>query len=166
MPRAAKTPLHHLTPTAAVYRRWRTVPYDRISDGTRIAPQIRLVSSSDLYRFWGRCILGRFRKERSARFGKETTPSLRGASRAPFVSRALLAFLSSGFKSLQASHSAPLLLAFALQILRCLPDAPRVMKDAADMQMKRPIFAKEKPRNVEHEIRRRLRKQRSNVWNT
>jgi hypothetical protein len=99
---------------------------------------------------------GPFRKECSARFGKESSPFLRGASRAPFVSRALLAFLSSDFKSLQASRSAPLLLAFALQILRCLSDAPRVLEDAADRQMKRPIFAKEKARNAEHEIRGRL----------
>ena len=156
MPQAAKTQLHHLPQAAAVYRRWRTVPCDRISDGTRIARQIRLASSSGRYRLWGRCIPGPFRKECSARFGKESSPSLRGASRAPFVSRALLAFLSSDFKSLQASRSAPLLLAFPLQILRCLSDAPGFQEDAADRRIKRPIFAKEKARNAEHEIRRRL----------
>jgi hypothetical protein len=32
------------------------------------------------------------------------------------------------------------------------------MKDASDMQTKRPIFAKEKPRNVEQDIRSRLTK--------
>jgi hypothetical protein len=32
------------------------------------------------------------------------------------------------------------------------------VKNAADMQMKRPICAKQKARNVEHEIRRRLTK--------
>jgi hypothetical protein len=61
---------------------------------------------------------GRFRKERSARFAKESSSSLRGASRAPFVSRAFLAFLSSDLTSLKTSHSASLLLAFALQFLR------------------------------------------------
>jgi hypothetical protein len=118
MPRVAKTHSHHVPLAVSVYRRWRTLPRDRISDGTRIAPQIRLASSSARYRFWGRCTLGRFRKERGARFGKEGSSSLRGASRAPFLSQALLAFSSSDFKSLQTSHSAPLLLAFALQILR------------------------------------------------
>jgi hypothetical protein len=36
--------------------------------------------------------------------------------------------------------------------------APRVVKDAADLQTKTPIFAKQKARNVEHEIRRGLTK--------
>jgi hypothetical protein len=120
MPESAKTHSPDVPLAAVVYRRWRRVPCDRISDGIRIAPQILLPSSSDPYRFWGRCILGRFRKERSARLGKENSPSLRGASRAPFVSRALLAFFSSDLKSSQASDSAPRLLAFALQNLRCL----------------------------------------------
>ncbi len=34
--------------------------------------------------------------------------------------------------------------------------APQVVKDAADMQMKKPIFAKQKTKNGEHETGRRL----------
>ena len=36
------------------------------------------------------------------------------------------------------------------------PGAPQVVKDAADMQMKKPIFAKQKTRNEERETGRRL----------
>ena len=120
-------------------------------------PQIRLAFSSGPYRFWGRCIAGRFRKERSARFGKANSSSLRVASRIPFVSRAFLVFLSSDFKSLKAKNSAPLLLAFSLQILRCPSDDPRVMKTSRPCEWETPIFAKEKPRNVEPAIRSRLK---------
>lgn len=79
----------------SVYRRWRTVPCDRTSDETRIAPQIRLASSSGRYPFWGRSVPNRFQKRRSVRFGRASSPCLRGASRVPFVSRAFSAFLSS-----------------------------------------------------------------------
>lgn len=120
MPKLDKTHLPDVRLAVSVYRRWRIVLGDRISDEIRIAPQIRLASSSDLYRFWDRCVPSRFRKERNARFRKETKPFRRDASRAPFVSRALLVFLSSDFSSLQTQHGAPLLLAFPLQNLRYL----------------------------------------------
>jgi hypothetical protein len=95
MPQPAKADPHQVSPLVSVYRIWRTIPADTISAGTRIAQRIRLASSSDLYQFWGRCIAGLFQKERSARSGKASSLSLRGASRAAFVSQALPAFLSS-----------------------------------------------------------------------
>ena len=95
MPQPAKAHPHQVLPLVSVYQRWRTVPADTISDGTRIAQRIRLASSSDLYRFWGRCIGGLFQKERSARSDKASSLSLRGSSRAPFVSQALPVSLSS-----------------------------------------------------------------------
>jgi hypothetical protein len=95
MSQSAKTQQPRIPALASVYRIWRTVPADTISDGTRIAQRIRLPSSSDLYQFWGRCIAGLFQKERSARSDKEGSLSLRGASRAPFVLQALPVSLSS-----------------------------------------------------------------------
>jgi hypothetical protein len=95
MPQPAKKHPHQVSRLVAVYQEWRTVPADTVSYETRIAQQIRLASSFDPYQFWGRCIGGLFQKERSARSDKASSLSLHGASRAPFVSQALPAFLSS-----------------------------------------------------------------------
>jgi hypothetical protein len=95
MSQSANTQPPRVPALAFVYRIWRTVPADRISDGNHIAQRIRLSSSSVLYQFWGRYIGGLFQKERSARSDKEGSLSLRGASRVPFVSQALPVSLSS-----------------------------------------------------------------------
>src|SRR5262245_7886134 len=98
----------HVAQSVSVYRRWRTVPCDRISGGTRIASRIRLTSSSAHYRLWDRCIAGPFRKGCNARCGNEASPSLRGASRSPFVSQSVLAFLSSDYWSSHAGVALPI----------------------------------------------------------
>jgi hypothetical protein len=73
--------------------------------------------SPGLYPFSGKFEPSRFRKERSARFDKEQSPSTRGAFRVRFVSQVWWRFCHV-LPSLQASYNARLLLAFALQELR------------------------------------------------
>jgi hypothetical protein len=54
--------------------------------------------------------------------------------------------------------AAPRLLAFAMQNLRWLSNAPEKGGRRYERHSATPIFAKEKPRNVERGIRRRLKK--------
>ena len=65
---------------AAIYRRWRTFLYCRISAGIRIASQIRQSSFPDLARLAARCVASPIREQRRA--------SIRRASDFRLVSRA------------------------------------------------------------------------------